>query len=281
LLFWAVLANDLSSVRERLRTASKDVHRGLTGSCPELSVYAKTTPLELAMGFARWDIVEVLLAAGANPFSLDANGHDALMVAAILGKDQNIRGWLKTYPQWNLERREATIGLTALQWAVAVGGDDKANTIEALLEHGADPLTLDHAGGSVLSCAASNPDFPPKLMQRLLEFGDGKLLPLLTRGASPRAVQWRLVYSVARLLARVGVRNKLVQELATWEGKTPLHIAGVLGHLAVCKVLVRHGAPLGALSAQGLTPLQDTKKSYGGAIPDILEAVLSGQSAPR
>ncbi len=234
----------------------------------------------MAMGFARWCVVEALLKAGANPFSTDKDRHDALMFAAMLGKDENnIRGWLKMYPQWSLERGDATIGMTALHFAAAVGVN-KAKTVEALLEHGANPLTLTHTGASVVTCVALNPDSSPDLMQWLLHYSDGKLLPLLKLGNSPRTMQWRILYSSTQVLARVGVRSLVVQEIASWEGRTPLHDAGFFGHLAIYDVLVRNGAPLDARTAQGLTPLQLTEKRHGGTIPEMFSwrSGMSGKS---
>jgi hypothetical protein len=268
LLFWAVLADDFSSVREMLRSEMKDINRGLSQSYPELTLFAKMTPLMMAMGFARWGVVEALLNSGANPFSTDKDGHDALMVAASYGKDEkNIRGWLKMYPQWSLERREATVGLTALLFAAGIGAN-KAKVVEALLEHGANPLTLCNTGASLVLFVALNPDSSPDLMQWLLRYSDGKLLPLLKLGNSPRTMQWRIIFSITQVLARLGVRSKLVQEIASWEGRTPLHDAGFYGHLVIYDLLVRNGAPLDARTAQGLTPLQLTEKRHGGTIPD-------------
>ncbi len=269
LLFWAVLADDLSSVKEILRTEVKDINRALVQGYPELTLWAKTTPLVMAMGFARWGVVEALLKAGANTLSADKDGHDALMMAAIFGKDEkNIRGWLKMYPQWNLERRENTIGLTALHFACASGAK-KAKTVEALLEHGANPFTLTRFGCNVVCCAALNSDCSPDLIQWLLHYSDGKLLPLLKLGMLPLTMQWRLISSITQVLAHVGVRRKFVQEVASWKGQTPLHMAGAMGHVAICEVLVRNGAPLDHRTAQGLTPLQLTERGYGGTIPDF------------
>jgi ankyrin repeat protein len=217
---------------------------------------------------------------GANPFSTDKDGHDALMIAAIYGEDQNnIRGWLKRYPQWSLERRETTVGATALLWATGVGAN-KAKVVEALLEHGANPFVLGHTGASVVHSVALNPDSSPDLVQWLLHYSDGKLLPLLKLGSSPRTVQWRLIFSITQILARVGVRRKVVQELASWEGVTPLHHAGAMVHVAICDVLVRNGAPLDARTAQGLTPLQLMEKMHGSAIPETYSRIsgMSGRS---
>ncbi len=287
MLFWAVVADDLSSVREMLQSEvkdinqMKDINRGLTQSYPELSFFAKATPLMMAMGFARWGVVEALLKAGANPLSTDKDGHDALMCAAFFGKDEkNIRGWLKMYPQWNLERQVAMGGMTALLFAAGVGAK-KAKVVEALLEYGANPITLNHAGGSVVTCVAANPDSSPDLMQWLLDYSDGKLLPLLKLGNSPRTMQWRIIYLITQVLAHVCVRSKLVQEIASWEGRTPLHDALFYEHLALCDVLVRNGAPLDARTAQGLTPFQLKEKMHGGSITNFFSqrSGVSGESS--
>ncbi len=255
----------------------KDINRGLTHSYSELGLFAKMTPLMMAMAFARWGVVEALLKAGANPLSTDKDGHDALMFAAMYGKDENnIRGWLKRHPQWNLERLEATVGMPVLHWAAASGAN-RAKSVEALLEHGANPLSLTHAGGSVITYVACNPDSSPDLMQWLLQYSDGNLLPLLKHGMLPRTMQWRIIYSISQVLARVGVRRKVVQDIASWEGQTPLHTAGLMGHLAICEVLVRNGAPLEARTTQGLTPLQLTERWHGGTIPETFSR-LSGMS---
>ncbi len=276
-----MLADDLSSVRELLRSELKDIiNRGLTQSHPELSMLAKMTPLMMAMGFARWGVVEALLNAGANPFSTTKDGHDALMVGAIYGKDENnIRCWLKRYPQWNLERRDTALGGTALTWA-AGSGANKAKVVEALLEHGSNPLMLGNTGASVVHSVALNPDSSPDLMQWLLRYTDGKLRPMLKLGSSPRTVQWRIIFSITQVLARVGVKRKVVQEIASWEGQTPLHFAGALGHLAICDVLVRNGAPLEARTTQGLTPLQLTENRHEGTVPETFSRIsgMSGRS---
>jgi hypothetical protein len=278
-LFWAVLADDLCSVREILRSEMKDINRGLAQSYPELTLFAKMTPLMMAMGFARWGVVETLLKAGANPLSRDKDGHDAFMFAAFYGNENNIRGWLKMYPQWSLERGEGTIGMTPLLFAASVGAN-KAKTIEALLEHGANPFTLCDFGGSVVTLVTANPDSSPDLMQWLLHYSDGKLLPLLKLGNSPHTMQWRIIYSITQVLARVGVRSKLVQEIASWEGRTPLHDALFYGRLAIYDVLVRNGAPIDARTAQGLTPLQLTETMHMCTIPENISrrSGMSGRS---
>ncbi len=279
LLFWAVMAGDLPSVREIVTHASskKDLHRGLTASYPALSLFARTTPLMIAMCFSRWEVVEALLDAGADPTVTDVQRKDPLMWAAIYGNDVNIRGWLQRYSQWNLERREATLGLTALHFAV-ITGTDKRKAVEALLERGANPLAVAHNGAHLLGLAAINPDLSPDVVQWILDFADGKVRPLLQLGLRPRTLKWRGICAGARWLSRTGWwKSKMVNELACFEGLTPLHDAGRLGHHLISGVLVHNGAPLEARTAQGLTPRQISARFLGGAIPTVLEHVMSGR----
>ncbi len=272
LLFWAVMAGDLPSVREIVTHASskKDIHRGLTASYPVLSLFARTTPLMIAMCFSRWEVVEALLDAGADPTARDVQRKDPLMWAAIYGNDANIRGWLQRYSQWNLERREATLGLTALHFSV-ITGTDKRKAVEALLEHGANPLAVAHNGAHLLGLAAINPDLSPDVMQWVLDFADGKARPLLQLGLRPRTLKWRGICAGARWLSRAGWKSKMVKELACFEGLTPLHDAGRLGHHRISSVLVRNGAPLEARTAQGLTPREISARFLGGTVPTVLE----------
>ncbi len=276
LLFWAAMADDFSSVRELLRSESKEIDRGLTANFPELSIWAKTTPLIVAMAWARWALVEALLEAGAKPTLSDSQQKDALMWAALAGNEENIRGWIKRYPDWNLERREAEVGMTALHLAVVVGSHrQKQKAMEALLEHGADPLTIAHNGAHLLGLAAINPDCSPESMQWLLDWNNKKALPLLHLDLQPRTLKWRAILPTCRFLARIGLKSKLVNELASWEGLTPLHDAGRLGHHEISEVLARNGALLEARTAQGLTPLQVTAKFHGGTIPKVVENFMS------
>ncbi len=276
LLFWAAMADDYSSVREILRNESREIDRGLTVNISELSIWAQTTPLMVAMAWARWALVETLLDAGAKPTLSDSQQKDALLWAALVGNDENIRGWMMRYPDWNLERREAEVGMTALHLAVFVGSHiQKQKTMEALLEHGADPLTIAHNGAHLLGFAAINPDFSPETMQWLLDWNNKKALPLLHLGLQPRTMKWRAILPICRFLARIGSRSKLVNELASWEGLTPLHDAGRLGHHEISEVLARNGALFEARTAQGLTPLQVTAKFLGGTIPKVIEKSMS------
>ena len=85
---------------------------GITGSC---------TALIGAMMVSRFAIVSSLLEHGADPYECDAAGNDPLMFAAIFGRTDNVKFWLKRYPDWNLERKNSFVGAVVLALAVCMG----------------------------------------------------------------------------------------------------------------------------------------------------------------
>jgi ankyrin repeat protein len=281
LLFWAAMANDVSSVGELLRTGCKFVNRGLARDVPELSMFKKTTPLIAGMAYASWEVVQLLLDSGADPMACDTEGKDALMQASVMGKNANICSWIARFPDWNLERREVKVGLTALHFA-AMLGTNKRPTIELLLRSGANPLAVADNGGSLLACATINPDFLPEEMQWLLDYNSKEIRQHgLHLGNRPQTLKWRVIFSATRLLSRLGNTNKMVRELASWEGITPLHDAGRLGHHELATVLKAAGASTKTRTAQGLTPLQLAHVFHGGKVPKLLKRSTSVGPGPN
>ena len=275
LLFWAVMANDVSSVGELLHAGCKFVNRGLAKNVPEFTMWKKMTPLHVGMGFACWEVVKLLLDGGADPMASDARGQDALMWASVFGNDANICSWMERFPDWNLERREVDIGMTALHFA-AISGTNKRPTLELLLLKGANPLAVGDNGVHLLGFAAINPDLLPEEMQWLLDYNNKEIRQHgLHLGNRPRTLKWRVIYSTTQLLSRFGNTNKMMRELASWEGITPLHDAGRLGHHKLAGALMAAGASTEAKTAQGLNPLQLAHVTHGGKVPKLLKRSTS------
>ena len=216
-----------------------------------------------------------MLDRGADPMAGDARGQDALMWASFFGNDANICSWMARFPDWNLERREVEVGMTALHFAAACG-TNKRPTLELLLLKGANPLAVGDNGAHLLGFAAINPDLLPEEMQWLLDYNGTEIRQHgLYLGIRPRILKWRVIFLATRQLSRLGNTNKMVQELASWEGITPLHDAGRLGHHELADVLTAAGAPTEARTAQGWTPLQLAHVFYGGKVPKLLKRSTS------
>ena len=84
-------------------------------------------------------MIEMLLAAGANPNATLPTGETALMTAVDTGKVNAVKALLAHGA--NVNAREARMGQTALMWAMAEGHVEVARV---LIERGADVRARSH-----------------------------------------------------------------------------------------------------------------------------------------
>ena len=301
LLLWSVLANDLPVVQELLRTQpmqaqpiqaqpmqaqpmqaqpmqvqpmlihdSANINRTIRASRPELCVWSKMTPLMAGMAFARWEIVELLLDAGARHTVRDSVGNDAFMQAAVFGRTDNIRHFLARFPCYNLDRRNK-FGMSALA-ATLLYGTNAFATVKVLVKAAAPLPAL------ALHFAAANPNTDPEMVEWLLRYNDGQFLRKLNLRNMPRSNVWRAVHCTTRALAWCGTTNNLVETLAWQHGATPLHYAAAFGHFSTAAVLANAGARRDVKNAQGLLPECLGRKVFGGERGCVIETCISIKS---
>ena len=124
-----------------------------------------------AMAWASIDIVLMLLNAGANVKCIDMMGNDAFMYASVYGRPKNLQCWLERVKEYDLEHRNAALGVTSLIIAVNMGAN-KVDTVRTLCESGARIDALSHPGFSVLMAACANEDSDPAVVKLLIEVLD-------------------------------------------------------------------------------------------------------------
>ncbi|MEQ8965241.1 MAG: ankyrin repeat domain-containing protein [Azospirillaceae bacterium] len=160
---------------------------------------------------------------------------------------------------------------TPLHLAVA-RGDRRMASI--LLRHGADADRPSHRqGATALHLAAEFGD--TAMVDLLLEAGaaidsrdDRGRTPLMSAAAVGEDA------AVERLLDAGAEIDAVDGELA----QTALGIAAFHGFLAVCEILLRHGADVGAADSRGLTPFRAaaTAESYAGVgDPSLMRLLLA------
>jgi len=106
--------NDLKERQRRIESrGSKEgfIYVGIPGS---------STALMAAMTLGSSEIVELLLANGANSDAIDRSGNNSFMMACIFNRVENVKYWLKRFPDWDLEAPNAFVGGVALGCAVYV-----------------------------------------------------------------------------------------------------------------------------------------------------------------
>ena len=90
------------------------------------------------------------------------------MFASIFGRTDNVKFWLKRFPDWDLERKNKVVGGVALGHAVYMG-PHRLELVKVLLEHGASTEYRTDTGSSVLTNVCDNEDGDPELLHFLLK----------------------------------------------------------------------------------------------------------------
>ena len=229
-----------------------------------------TSALHCAMSGASEEIVALLLQHGANPYECDAAGNDPLMFASIFGRTENVKFWLKRYPDWDLERKNKVVGGVAMGQAVYMG-PHRLELVKVLLEHGACLDYRTDTGTSILINLCENEDADPDLLEFLLRTKMKTNVNYRRRG---RTAKWRMIYRLARLLTRNNfTRSGLMTALAHKSGSTALHYAIQRGDADVVNVLLENGADPTIKNELGKSPLDycDAYPEMRGALKRVMQ----------
>ena len=196
----------------------------------------------------------MLLDHGADPFETDAVGNDAFMFACVFGRTENVKFWLKRFPNWDLERKNKVVGGNALGQAVHMG-PRRVEIVKILLDNGAKLDYRTDTGGSILSNICSCVDGSPELIQFVFDRMSHTLRKQEVNFQNQaQTFKWKAIHRIARFL----VRNKLTHSglaegLARIGGSTALHSAVRSGDVDVVNLLLQYGADPSLKNALGMS----------------------------
>ena len=83
----------------------------------------------------------LLLERGADYLDTDIMGNDALITASIMGRIENVKFWLNTFPDWDVNRKNTVLGGSALGSAVFMG-PRRMDLVRVLIDRGASRMFL-------------------------------------------------------------------------------------------------------------------------------------------
>ncbi|XP_012524095.1 ankycorbin isoform X2 [Monomorium pharaonis] len=142
-------------------------------------------------------------------------------------------------------------GCSALHYAATLG---HADATALILKLGADPNRQDRKGRTPALCAAAKGQL--ETLKILTQHG-GSLHAKTVRGTG---IGHEAVASGRiELIKWLAKKRPSTLDVATHDGKTPLHVAALHGHLDACKILLDHGAKINAVlrtsKGNSMTPL--------------------------
>ena len=271
ILAYAVFKNNLCVVKEILQTFQGTIMCLLSWRFPregiiEIAWPGHATCLQAAMFASKPEIVIALLEAGASPKDTNIAGLDAFKAACVSGRLENVKVWLKKFPNWNVDCRGSVFGSTALNIAARFG-QRKFELIKFLIEEaGASVRCISNSGSNLLLLAAENQDADPKVIRYLLNRHDMFNVNMRSRSQS---LKWRLIRGVARFATQTNMsQSALLKTLAEEGGITPLHCAAKRGDLEIVEILMEFGAKASVKNDLGHDIL-----SFCQAFPEIKGAI--------
>jgi len=289
LVLVAVWADDLSAVQELLadsENVQKELNLALTKSWPEVALSKRCTALHMAVAFASWPIVEALLAAGADPNCTDSRGFDVVMYGCVAGATENVKRWAQLHgANWDINRREPNIGLSAIHFAVLISAPDKSvELINILVEAGADLHQRPHFGGSLLQFLCFKREARRATYDRLLE--DETIRSQLNDSSPPpMSCSFSMVCWGARCVAKCSSHPmlQLVREFS--KGCTALHYAVYAGNAVAVQALLEAKAdPEHKVRSTRLTPLQFSSRPgslWGDHVPPAVKQLFEKAKEPE
>ncbi|CAL7948566.1 unnamed protein product [Xylocopa violacea] len=130
-------------------------------------------------------------------------------------------------------------GCSALHYAATLG---HADATALILKLGADPNRQDRKGRTPALCAAAKGQL--ETLKILAQHG-GSLYARTVRGTG--VAHEAVASGRIELIKWLAKKRPSTLDVATHDGKTPLHVAALHGHLDVCKVLLDNGARINAV----------------------------------
>ena len=177
ILIYAIGYNQMLVVKSLLKsldavTLKEDRTKLLVSAVPkkgfvEAGITGKMNALSVAMFMGTPEIVEMLLDKEFDPMLSDVAGNHPFLFACISNRIDNVKFWLKRFPEWDLEIPNRVVGGVALGCALYIG-PNRFELVKLLLTKGARANSTSWNGTTHLIAQCANEDADPKVLELLL-----------------------------------------------------------------------------------------------------------------
>ena len=164
------------------------------------------------------------------------------MSSSFYGRAKNIKCWIKTLEDYDVDTQNVRFGSTSLLVAVQMG-PHKDETVQTFVKCGAHVNHTNAAGVSILIASCSNEDADPSVVKQILNELDMVGSSGLNYQIESRTTRWKLLRGTAKLMIRGGfTKSLLANRLANGAGLTSLHYAARRGDVEIVTLLLEAGA---------------------------------------
>jgi len=271
LLLWAAVADNSAATRALLMT-SANPNALVKRNIPYLTISAGEGPLHMAMRFADYHLVSLLLESAADP-NLASLNRTPLIHAVAYNNISNVLRWLEQFPSHDIERKVGYEGINALQVSCLLSCDQAI--VSALLAQRADLQRQGDIGGDALMYLTDSDDATTDLAALLLAAGAN-----VNSRCVPQTLKWRGCHALARGMKRLGSSYNIFTKMSWWEDATPVHNAVFRGDVALLRFLVAHRADLTCRNHHGQTAAELAIEAFCGVMPQPLFEALNGCPTP-
>ena len=167
---------------------------------------------------------------------------DPVQMAAIFNRLENIKLWLKRYPDWDLNKQNRVLGGFTLATGVFMGPNRAELTRYLIEEKGADLSLKTFAGSNTLHSIASGTDCCPESLKIILRHMKSKNLSVDER-RYPVNFKWKTIVRLSKLYYQYHSSPSMIAKLLGVDsGGTALHSAVLRGDLEIVEILLSAGA---------------------------------------